>query len=170
MDFPEISYGSRQQLQDARATIRILFTKNKEVLSDVAALARDLKKTYEALDQYFTAYTEPFCRLCLNPCCVNRHGFPDFEDLVIFEAMGRRDTIFDYRAKETDVCQYLGKDGCMLPRCHRSYRCTWYLCDKVCERFAFDHSLAFRQFELLMENLVDGRKKILALFSSLCKH
>jgi len=170
MHFPETIYGSRASLETSIKAIEQVMKQDEEMACRIRSLSRELQKTYLALESYFKKYTEPFCSRCDHPCCVNRHGFPDFEDLVVFSALGTRLwENFDFSAKDRAPCQFLGKDGCTLERCNRSYRCTWYFCDEVFERFRAQSLKDYEHFEILLDRLGKQRMEILELFDSAWK-
>ncbi len=130
-------------------------------------MGREIQVYYQALEPFFHDYTEATCHLCDHPCCVNRHGFPDFEDLILFQAMGISIPEYNFHVIDTDICQFLTKDGCKLPRCCRSYRCTWYFCDYVLDEFEHAHRLMFGKFDSVMSRLGEKRGVLLEQFRKL---
>ncbi len=167
MDFPEIIFGNVDSLEWARVKIRHAMTLDTKLARQIHHMSKCLKGTYTALEPYFRRYIEKVCKECENPCCVNRHGFPDFEDLIIFCALGECFGPFDCTQEDTEPCQFLGEKGCTLQRCERSYRCTWYFCDKVFDRFEAEDQKAFARFERLMDQLCQQRIDIIKSFKRL---
>ena len=166
MDFPEVIFGSRSSLESATRIIKQIMRRDRKMACSAMHLSHELRKTYLVLEPYFIKYTESICRQCEHPCCVNRHGFPDFEDLIILCAMGEHVHGFDFSAKDTGLCQFLGKNGCVLERCCRSYRCTWYFCDEVFDRFEARDKAAFDRFTSFIQRLARQRAEIVMLFKS----
>ncbi len=169
MDFPEVVFGNQCSLQDAISFIEKLMLDDKEMAQRIASLSKGLNETYKALEPYFVEYTESICKECDHPCCVNRHGFPDFEDLIVLAAMGHHIPSFDFSAQDTSPCQFLGKEGCTLKRCYRSYRCTWYFCDEVFDSFEARDKAAYKRFDSLMTSLCQKRQEIIRLFELSCR-
>ncbi len=167
MDFPEIIFGNSDSLEWARTKICHAMTLDTKLAKHIQFMSKSLKNIYIALEPYFQQYIETLCKECENPCCINRHGFPDFEDLIIFCALGECFGPFDYTQKDTEPCQFLGEKGCILKRCERSYRCTWYFCDKVFDSFETEAPKAFAHFEHLMGQLCQQRIDIIKLFERL---
>ncbi len=167
MEFPELKFGSRPSMESALDKIRRAMSLDSKTASTILHISSKIEGIYSELEPYFSDFIEPFCKECPTPCCVNRHGYPDFEDLVFFNASGRELKEFDFACIDSDRCQYLGKNGCRLARCARSYRCTWYFCDEVLERFESMDGVAFSRFEHLMQKLSRERVELLKNFESL---
>ncbi len=167
MDFPEVEFGSKSSLESANNRIRHAMKLDTDLAGKIQAVSEELKKTFLSLEPYFQRYTEKICKKCPTPCCVNRHGFPDFEDLIVFNALSQPVISFDFNKKDTAPCQFLGRGGCTLERCARSYRCTWYFCDKVFEIFETEDKEAFKRFEHLLVQLGQQRMVITDLFERL---
>ena len=167
MEFPELLFEEEQAYRTACRQVTAFFYANENSLSDVSAIGREIKCCYTALEPFFHDYTESICHECATPCCVNRHGFPDFEDLVLFQAMGISIPEYNFHVIDTDICQFLTKDGCSLTRCMRSYRCTWYFCDYVLDEFEHSHRIMFGKFDSAMSRLGDKRGMLLRQFKHL---
>ncbi|NPA94069.1 MAG: hypothetical protein GXO58_01430 [Thermodesulfobacteria bacterium] len=170
MQFPEVEFGSRASMESALRKIRRAMKCDREAARALLVISSKMEGIYSELEPYFRDYIEPFCKNCPTPCCVNRHGFPDFEDLIFLNACGRNLNEFDFACADTDMCQYLGSNGCRLARCARSYRCTWYFCDEVLDRFESEHSASFMKFDELMHKLASERAKLIKKFESLWSH
>ena len=167
MEFPEIEYGSRVAVEAALDKIRQAMDLDGDRARKIVEIALGIKETYTDLEPYFRRFIEPFCAKCATPCCVNRHGYPDFEDLIFFNATGRQMNDFDFSCNDTDACQYLGDSGCILSRCVRSYRCTWYFCDEVLDAFKSRDDKAFKKFEYLTKRLASQRMTLIREFEFL---
>jgi hypothetical protein len=164
-DFPEVLYNERDY-QIACKNINLFFTSHKQPLQNVCIIAAGIKNIYMELEPMFHT-TEKVCHQCLNPCCVNRHGFPEFEDLVLFRAMGVKSPSYNFNVLDTDRCQFLTKNGCRLKRYNRSYRCTWYFCNNVLDSFQQHDLAAFRRFDETLSHLAIKRNCLLKEFSKL---
>ncbi len=164
MEFPELVFGNEEVYLDAQREIADFFCHHQGPLYDIVEAATGIRQIYISLQHFFDAFTGPICRMCPEPCCVNRHGFPDFEDLVVFQAMGTRAPVFDCSSNDTGPCQFLSPAGCVLPRYRRSYRCTWYFCDFCMDRFEQKDAEEFRKFESTMSQLARDRNRLLKQF------
>ncbi len=174
MEFPEISLNDSVGLKRAKFQIDTIFSKKQFPLSKMIEIGNRLRDDYLRLEPILKGFTEKFCANCKNPCCVNRHGFPDFEDLVVQRCLGIKTRAYEKGLKDTSTCQFLGPEGCVLDRIERSYRCTWYFCDKVMDEFQRKAPYEFLSFEKVMSDLTQDRQKILKIFKiqweqSFCK-
>lgn len=167
MEFPELLFEEEAIYRHTCRRMKIFFREHDRQLSGICKLGRQIEGCYETLEPYFHNGTETICHECLTPCCVNRHGFPDFEDLVIFQAMGSSAPNYNFHVKDTDTCQFLTEKGCILPRCNRSYRCTWYFCDYVLDEFEHAHRYTFDRFESILSNLGRKRRVLLREFKKI---
>ncbi len=161
MKLPELIFGNEKAYLHTQKRVAKFFRDHENDLINVVNEAVKIKKTYTCLEFFCHDYTGPICSECLEPCCVNRHGFPDFEDLVIFQAMGIKAPCFDCDVVDTEPCQFLGPEGCILPRYQRSYRCTWYFCDYCMDEFQHAKEKEFIRFQALMAKL--SRRRIVFL-------
>ena len=161
MEFPELIFGSDKAYLNTRIEIADFFLEHKRQLSDIMLAGSRIRNIYKRLEPFFDNFTGPICGKCPDPCCVNRHGFPDFEDLVLFQAMGTRPPDFNCMVNNTETCQFLSPGGCILPRHGRSYRCTWYFCDSCMDEFHNKQRAEYEKFKALMKRL--SKKRILLL-------
>ena len=164
MEFPELIFGNEPAYLETQREIAEFFHHHKRQLPGIAAAGACIRSTYESLQHFFDDFTGPICRKCPTPCCVNRHGFPDFEDLIVFQAMGTKPPPFNCNVEDTGPCQFLGPTGCILPRYGRSYRCTWYFCDPCMDRFQHEERFEFKRFETIMGQLARRRNRLLKQF------
>ena len=154
-------------MEAALSRIRQAMKTDEAAAEALLVISHKIERIYSQLEPYFRDYIEPFCKNCPTPCCVNRHGYPDFEDLIFLNACGRNLNEFDFACADTDMCQYLGRNGCRLARCARSYRCTWYFCDEVLDRFESKYRASFNKFDALMHELACERALLIKRFESL---
>lgn len=162
--FPEIDYGDEDALLHAEHLIDSLFSSGLKEIAGIYRLASRIKNSYDRLEPFFTRFTGPVCARCVTGCCVNRHGFPDYEDMVIFRALRVRRQGFDPTLPDQEPCQYLEKRGCRLERYQRSYRCTWYFCDRVLNRFEKEQLEEYRKFRACCQELASERQHLLTCF------
>jgi hypothetical protein len=92
--------------------------------------------------------TEIVCPQCKNVCCISKHGYYPFEDLVYLHALGIKPPPLQFRKNDASPCQFLAKTGCTLERSMRPSGCNWYFCDSLLDQLedtpgypAFDDSL-----------------------------
>ena len=165
-EYPEIPFGDEVFYKKAWDFIDNIFSNllDEEELSNFLTLGKDIKESFIELDSYFLKITKQKCRFCIDHCCVNRHGFPDFEDLIVRRSMKLSLLEYDFSVIDTKDCQFLGKTGCILKRFERSYRCSWYFCDEVFDYFEKNDQKAFLQFEDGLFKIGQKRQKLLRDF------
>jgi len=164
VEFPEVIFGNHEAYLHVQEEIADFFSGHEEGLSAAVSAGRHIRAAYKGLEHFFTDFTGPVCMKCQNPCCVNRHGFPDYEDIVVFNAMGIKPPNFNCSTVDTEPCQFLSETGCILPRFRRSYRCTWYFCDYCMDKFQAQEETEFKKFEILMQDLSRNRIILLEQF------
>ena len=164
MELPELVFGNEKGYIQTQREIADFFHHHQGQLSGVKTAAAGMRLTYRNLRHFFDDFTGPICSKCPEPCCVNRHGFPDFEDLVVFHAMGIKAPSFDCNVADTAPCQFLSPSGCLLPRQGRSYRCTWDFCNSCMDKFQQDEKWEFKKFQALMAQLARRRNSLLEQF------
>lgn len=167
LQFPEESFESIAEYLRMKSEVISFFRAHSAELEAVRAVALEIRECYDRLEPFFHEYTEKICSSCETPCCVNRHGLPDLEDLVLFRAMGVDAPPYDFDVADTDRCQFLCSSGCRLPRHSRSYRCTWYFCDFVLDGFERDDPENFRRFDNYLDRLSLLRRRMLEQFMHL---
>ena len=157
MRIQDLEYGDESSFHALRRAIKAVLEKHKGECAPLVQLSHDILKLYREVDIYTKSFTGLVCRKCPDPCCVNRHAYPDVEDLIFFEISGLRPPSYAFDSKDTAPCMFLTKKGCMLPRPKRSYRCTWYFCEKVLDEFEKNAPMAYRDFENILHVLSTAR-------------
>jgi hypothetical protein len=103
-------------------------------LQRVKELAQKIKKGIEMISPFIQRSTETVCPGCTNVCCVNKHGYYNYEDLVYIYALGLKIPDYDFVKKDSTPCQFLSEKGCIVDRSVRPSGCNWYFCKPL-----FDH-------------------------------
>ncbi len=166
-DLPELEYGDKKAYRNACSMIDTIFTSSLSDTRRLYELGSAIRIRFNELEPLLDRYTSGICAACHTGCCVNRHGFPDFEDLLVFKSLGLERVEFDSTLSEHGLCQFLGEKGCMLSRVQRSYRCTWFFCDDLLDRFELKHPRAFLDFCHRCGTLSRARNELLSWFRSL---
>ena len=168
MDFPEIPFGDKWLIEHYKDLINTTLKGiGRAKYQFLQRVAKEMVEVYEELDLIIDKGIASFCARCLTPCCVNRHCFPDFEDLIFYITSNIGLPHLDYHAKEHERCTFLGERGCTLPRSSRSYRCTWYFCDFSLDEFEKMDNLAYQNLENALRRLQKKRDILLVGFREL---
>lgn len=113
--------------------IEDLFNINSHKLQKVRELAQKIKKGIENLNPFIQQGTEAVCPSCTNVCCVNKHSYYNYEDLVYIYALGLKIPDYDFEKKDSFPCQFLSEKGCVMDRSVRPSGCNWYFCEPLFE-------------------------------------
>jgi hypothetical protein len=100
-------------------------------LQRVKQLAQRIKEGIEKINPFIQQSTEAVCPHCKNVCCINKHGYYNYEDLVYIHALGLRLPDYDFGKKDSTPCQFLSERGCVMDRSVRPSNCNWYFCEPL---------------------------------------
>ncbi len=125
-------------------------------------LGAQVLETFEALDPLIQELTSRVCPYCGTVCCINRHGLPDLDDVVVIRAMGLDLPSYDLSRRGADICQFIGPKGCVLPRARRPYRCTWYFCDPLRLQWELLPLASYRAIEAGLVELAGARQRLMS--------
>jgi hypothetical protein len=125
-----------------------IFSKQVNGLQRVKTLAQKIKNGIEEISPFIQQTTLSVCPRCTDVCCISKHGYYNYEDLVYISALGLKLSSYEFGRKDSEPCQFLNRNGCSLKRSIRPSGCNWYFCDSLLEEMeqragyrAFDDSL-----------------------------
>ena len=171
MEFPELRYGQGKELEVASISIQqVLESSSYALRNEFFHKGQELLSLYEKIEPHLTWLVKNVCSSCSTPCCVNRHCYPEYEDLIVHKAMKVDTVITNWSGGDTDPCCFLSKEGCTLPRVSRSYRCTWYVCDRAMDVL---HTLSKKRalkLERLLHELGLKRQEVLKTYEIIFKN
>ena len=124
------------------------FINNGDHLHEVKGLAQTIKIRFEKISPLIQQTTRTVCPHCADVCCISKHGFYNFEDMVYLCALGVKPPSIGPARNDSDPCRFLTENGCSMERAVRPSGCNWYFCDPLLEVIekrpdyhAFDESL-----------------------------
>lgn len=144
--------------------IEACFSSHRAAVERVREKGRIYMKAFERLEGFIQYYTARVCPYCGTVCCINRHGMPEFVDVVGMFAMGVEIPTYDPEADESAACQFLDRNGCVLPRIQRPYRCTRYFCEPLMVQIEIGPPAEYRKFIRDVEGLAAARGDVLDTF------
>lgn len=102
----------------------------------VRAMAEEIGGRMAGLFPTMDALCVATCPWCPDICCLSATVWLDLKDLLFLHLTGRSIPNAQPMKGIGDTCRHLGRRGCRLPRLHRPWICTWYLCatQKACLR------------------------------------
>ena len=116
-------------------------------------LARKIQEGFENISPLIQQNTERICPECRNVCCISKHGYFLFEDLIYLYAIGRRPADCEFGKNETDPCQFLSHNGCSIERPFRPSGCTWYFCEPLLEYM--EKQPDYHEFDELLRDIAE---------------
>ena len=131
----------------------------------VKELARKIKEGIEEMNPFIQKNTRTVCPNCKEVCCISKHGYYNYEDLVYIHALGLRPPDNEFGRKDSEPCQFLNENGCSLERSIRPSGCNWYFCDSLFDYM--EKQPDYQEFDMAMTNLAELWLKLLEEFSLL---
>lgn len=155
------------RLRNYQKNIDDVFKYHKDRFIRVSELAADISVETENMSAFIEKHTALVCPECSSVCCVNRHSYHTYDDIVYIYAIGKEIPLHTTGLDDSAPCQYLGEIGCTLPRPLRPYRCNWYFClpllDHIIEHNSNRH---YRFFIDLLQKITEKRQRMIEKFTS----
>jgi hypothetical protein len=153
----ELWFGSIDELQE-------IFSKYFHKLHKVCILAEQVRVLLDDISYDIEKMTSVVCPACENICCINRHSYPEHEDLVYLFALGENPPEYKPELDDRAPCRFLSSTGCTLKRSVRPFRCTWYFCPSLLQYMKDNTGSAMRRYSRKAQNLIDARRQMLDEF------
>ena len=132
-------------------------------LREVRELAHTIRIAFEKISPLIQRTTGTVCPNCTDVCCISKHGFYNYEDLIYLFALGLRPPPIDLHRNDRDPCQFLSEGGCSIERSIRPSGCNWYFCDPLLE--VIEQTPDYREFDDSLRDLAEMWMKMIAEFS-----
>ncbi|MCL4457902.1 MAG: hypothetical protein M1406_10995 [Nitrospirae bacterium] len=165
----ELSWHDREKWDNTIRLLKEFSGERNSELSHVKDTARIIKYRIDGIDSFIQKNTAEVCPSCKNVCCVNKHGFYDYEDLIYVYALGLTPPSYKEGMKDTEPCQFLSESGCNIERSIRPFRCNWYFCDALLKHIENGPAKPYRAFIKQLDEIVDLRKDMLDEFFRILK-
>jgi hypothetical protein len=130
-----------------------IFDKNGNGLQEVKEIATRIKNEIEKISPFIQHTTQIVCPDCRDVCCISKHGYYNFEDLVYLYALGLKPPHYESGRKDSDPCQFLSVNGCSLKRPFRPSGCNWYFCESLLDHMEVQPD--YQEFDDSFKNLAD---------------
>jgi len=141
------------------------FQKNARNYLKVRKLAQKIRDGFEKISPIIQQNTEKVCPKCSDVCCISKHGYYIFEDLVYLYALGLKPPDFEFGKNETDPCQFLAHHGCSIERPFRPSGCTWYFCEHLLEYM--EKTSDYHEFDTLLIDIASLWMEMIEEFTPL---
>ncbi|NWF51641.1 MAG: hypothetical protein HXY47_00990 [Nitrospirae bacterium] len=112
-------------------SIKEIFDSDHIKLQKIKILAQRIKEGIENISPFIQHSTEIICPRCTNICCINKHGYYSYEDLIYVNALGLEPPGYDFTRDDSAPCQFLSGKGCIMDRSMRPSGCNWYFCEDL---------------------------------------
>jgi len=165
--FPKLDFRNPPEFWKTVEEIKNFFREHQDEMGLVHEKAIQFSKAFAIMDPFIQKYTAKVCPYCGTVCCCNKHGFPEFADVVAIIAMGGKVPQYDLSVDERALCQFIGEKGCVLPRVERPYRCTWYFCEPLLLQIEIGPAKNYREFTLDVMYMGHSRAELLHAFYQL---
>ncbi len=143
--------------------LKIVFKKYE--LQKVKEFAKNYQIKIEKISPLIENVTQRICPSCKEVCCINKHGYYNFEDLIYLYAVGLEFPNYKFGGEDSEACQFLSHNGCSLNRSLRPSGCNWYFCDALLEYI--ENMPEYFQFDYEIQNLAETWMMMLEEFSNL---
>jgi hypothetical protein len=160
----ELSWHDREQWNKAIDFLKRLFSSQPDSLSSVITKAHEIKKKTDIMDSFIQKNTSEVCPDCKKVCCINKHGYYDYEDLIYIFALGLKPPFYKTDIDDTAPCQFLSDSGCTIERSSRPFRCNWYFCNDLIAHISNGPAKPYREFSSRFQEIQSLRREMLSDF------
>ena len=127
--------------------------------------ARRIKAGIEKISPFIQQATRTICPECKEVCCINKHGYYDFEDLVYFHALDLEVPRHESGIEDAAPCRFLSAAGCRMERTLRPSGCNWYFCDPLLDHMEKMHGYA--EFDDTLREVAEQWLEMMEEFESI---
>ena len=160
----DLSWHDREKWNAAICLMGRFFEEHREDLAPVKDKARIVKYGIEEVDMFLQRNTAVVCPYCESVCCINKHGYYDYEDLIYIFSLGAGPPRYKEGVLDTDPCQFISGRGCTIERSVRPFRCNWHFCNALLKHIEEGPAKPYRAFVKRFEEVMDLRSDMLAEF------
>ena len=162
--------NSFDSLSRCKKDIEDVFRNHKDSCAAVQCLAHDISEAMEDLSFFMQQHTAVVCPECRSVCCINRHSYHTFDDIVYIYAIGETIPLHKKDIGDSEPCQFLGNGGCTIPRTIRPYRCNWYFCVSLIDHITEHNSnRQYRLFISLLQQITVKRQILMEEYVSVAE-
>jgi len=162
--------SSFDSLTRYRKDIEDVFTYYEDHLKKVRDIAVGISADMESLSSFIQRHTAAVCPECTSVCCINRHSYHTFDDIIYLCATGEKLPLHEAGIDDSAPCHFLGNLGCTLPRSIRPYRCNWYFCSSLLDHIVeYNSTRQYRSFISLLQQITGKRQTMIEEYASATK-
>ena len=160
-----------ESLRSYQKDLDDVFRHHNDRFIKVRNLAALIAEDIEKLGAFLHRHTAVVCPECSSVCCINRHSYHAFDDIVYIHAIGEKIPLQKPALDDSGPCQFLGKQGCTIARSLRPYRCNWYFCTPLLHHIVeHNSSRHYRFFINLLEQITGKRQRMMEEYAAVVKN
>ena len=145
-----------------------MFIAQRDLLSGVRNTAFEVRDIIETISLSIEPLTAVVCPDCISVCCINKHSRYDRSDIIFMTALGNDIPEDKTGTEDTAPCRFLGRNGCILERSSRPYRCTWFFCAALMDQIMQQASATeYRKFIEMLRNITQNRTTMMNDFETI---
>lgn len=153
-------WGEPAEWREANETVDYLIRIHREELDHVIILAREVRHRSESVFPLMDELCSVACTWCPDPCCLRATVWFDFRDILFFRLNDLEIPPAQLIRHTNDTCRYAGIRGCTLPRIHRPWICTCYLCPPQMTNLRRKDRSDQNAFNQAVQAIKTGRKEM----------
>jgi hypothetical protein len=160
-------FDRHESLRSYQQDIADVFGYHRDRFDKARDIAACIAEEIENLGLFIQQHTAVVCPECSSVCCINRHSYHTFDDIVYIYALGEQIPLHTPGLDDSGACQFLGRAGCTIPRSLRPYRCNWYFCTPLLGRIAELSTVRRHRFFInLLQKITMERQKLMEEYNS----
>jgi hypothetical protein len=164
MDIKNINCREKNAYAIANAYLGKIFSDFGKELQGVRASALKVKTGVEKISIFIQQATRITCPDCEDVCCIGKHGYYNFEDLVYLHALGLKPPPLEFEKNDNDPCRFLTEKGCSIERQFRPSGCNWYFCGALFDYM--ENKPEYQEFDDTLTNIAALWLKMIEEFTS----
>lgn len=160
----ELSWHDRKRWDEALSYLTQLLKRRRGGFAGVEMIAHQLKRKIDDVDSYIQLNTSQVCPECQKACCINKHGYYDYQDIIYITALGIATPNYREGIEDTAPCQFLSVFGCRIERSLRPFRCNWHFCNELIAFMNLGPAKSLRKFNNKFQELQALRQETIDQF------
>ena len=165
-----LSWHDREKWDEAVRLIENFFIDHPGDMALVMEKATNARGLIDGIDSFIQQNTAEVCPHCEKVCCMNRHGYYDYEDIIYIYALGLKPPAYKKDIHDTAPCQFISESGCTIERSLRPNRCNWFFCNELIDHMGNGPARTYREFLDSYNDAIDKRKEMLDGFFGILKN
>jgi hypothetical protein len=164
MDIKNINCREKDSYNIANAYLGKIFSDFGKELQEVRESALKVKTGVEKISVFIRQATRMTCPQCNDVCCISKHGYYNFEDLVYLHALGLNPPPSEFEKNDNDPCRFLTEKGCSIEQQFRPSGCNWYFCEALFDYM--ENKPEYQEFDDTLTNIAALWMKMITEFIS----